>query len=134
MQTWVKFIEEHPRPHLVIGWTRSVSRWRNDAFLQLNTAQQPSGKFSFKRDFDQDRAQYLVLIGFEEEADATRLGQSLGAEIVDRCVGYASQRAFEFGPDLVKKLSAALKQTKSAKDASAKAASATPSSEPTRKQ
>jgi hypothetical protein len=25
MQTWVKFPDEHPHPHLVIGWTRSWS-------------------------------------------------------------------------------------------------------------
>ena len=74
----------------MVGWTRSVWRWRNETFQQLITAQRPSGKFTFKRDFDQERAQYLVLTGFEQEADAIKLAQSLGAESDDRYVGYAS--------------------------------------------
>jgi hypothetical protein len=134
MQTWVKFLEEHPHPHLMIGWTGSIARWRNASFLQLITAQQPSGKFSIKRDFDQDRAQYLVLIGFEKEADATTLGQSLGAESAERYAGYASQRVFEVDPALPKKTNAALKNGKSGKDGSGMATSAMPSFGPPKKQ
>jgi hypothetical protein len=48
-------------------------------------------------------------VAFEKESDAIKLAQSVGAQIVDQHRGYASHRAFKFGPDLVKKLNAAVR-------------------------
>ena len=72
MTRWAKFLERHPHPHLVVGGTQSVVRWRDNEFLQLIETQRPSGRFAFKRDFDQERARYLVLVAFENEAERNR--------------------------------------------------------------
>ena len=94
---WAKFLERHPRPHLVVGVTRRVVKWRDNAFLRLIEAQPPSGQFAFRRDFDQHRACYLVFVAFEEEIDALKFSQLVGAEKnADEDPGYASKREFDF--------------------------------------
>jgi len=108
---WTSFLERHPHPHLVVGWTRSVVRWRDDAFLQLIAAQQPVGRYLFKRDFDEGRSRYLVLVAFEKETDANKLADFLEAETIAYYSGYASQRGFALRADLMKKVRAALKRS-----------------------
>src|SRR5215470_4794527 len=75
---WAKFLERHPRPHLVVGVTRRVVKCRDNAFLRLIEAQPPSGQFAFRRDFDQHRACYLVFVAFEDEIDALKFSQLVG--------------------------------------------------------
>jgi hypothetical protein len=104
VQTWDTFLEQHARPHLVVGWTRNVNRWRDESFFQLIAAQNPSGRYASKRGFDLDRGRYLVLAAFEDESDAKRLSDALGAEKVDRLAGFASQRGFKYSSKLAKTL------------------------------
>ena len=113
MTRWAKFLERHPHPHLVVGGTQSVVRWRDNALLQLIETQGPSGRFAFKRDFDQERARYLVLVAFENEADAIELSEILGAEKADEDSRYASKREFDFDSVFTRKLTAVLKRRKS---------------------
>ena len=67
--------------------------------LSLIRAQHPSGKFSVRRDLDDEQGYYLILIGFELEADATKLAHVLKATKVDAYAGYSS--AFEFDSALL---------------------------------
>jgi hypothetical protein len=118
VQEWTKFFREHPRPHLVVGSTRSVVRWRDDTLLQLVLDQRPSGQFSFRRDLDQDRSQYLVLVAYETETDAERLARSVGAAPLEAHSGFASTRRFDLSPAVVKKQKYALKQRRPPRHAS----------------
>jgi hypothetical protein len=95
-QTWSDLLHRHPQPHLVVGWTRNVNRWRDEGFFDLIDAQRPAGRYSVKRDFDEKRGQYLVLAAFEREGDARKLAEAIGAETVARYRGYASQRGFKY--------------------------------------
>jgi hypothetical protein len=67
-QTRSDLLHRHPQPHLVVGWTRNVNRWRDEGFFDLIGAQRPAGRYSVKRDFDEKRGQYLVLAAFERRA------------------------------------------------------------------
>jgi hypothetical protein len=58
-----------------------------------------SGKFSLRRDLDDEQGYYLIHIGFELESDAEKLAQLLRATKVEAYAGYSS--AFEFDPALL---------------------------------
>jgi hypothetical protein len=111
----VEFISEGRDRHLVVGSTTSVTRWRQKGIRRLVHALQPSGRFFFKRDFDDQSAHYLVLVMFELEADAEALAQAVGAEPVADHPGFASQRAFAFDGAVAGKIRAALKKLGSTK-------------------
>ena len=107
---WARFLEKHPRPHLVVGATRRLVKWRDNVLLRLIAAHPPSGQFAFRRDFDQQRACYLVLMAFEDEIDALKFSQLVRAEKkVDEDPGYASKHEFDFDSA---NLTAALKRGK----------------------
>lgn len=112
MQTWMKFLNQHPKPHLVVGWTRNIQSWRDDAFFELVDAQRPFGKYSSKRDIDPDRGRYLVLAAFEREQDARKLARLLDARTIKKYPGYASQSGFKYGGKLAKSLTDIMKSKK----------------------
>src|SRR5262245_57689669 len=113
MQAWAEFLEMHPWPHLLVGWTRGGLRWRNDTLLQWVAAQRLSGEYSFKRDYDTKGERYVILVAFEKKADAQELARTFGADEVTRYPGFASQRAFRIRSDLLEKLSVALSSGRS---------------------
>jgi hypothetical protein len=96
-QAWSNLLRRHPEPHLVVGWTRNVNRWRDERFFDLIGTQHLAGRYSVKRDFDENRGQYLVLAAFEEVRDARELAEAVGAGTIARYPGYASQRGFKYG-------------------------------------
>ena len=81
---WSDLFQRHPEPHLVVGWTRNVNRWRDEGFFDLIGVQQPAGRYAVKRDFDEKRGQYLLLAAFERESDARDLADAAGAETTKR--------------------------------------------------
>jgi hypothetical protein len=113
MQEWAEFLEMHPRPHLVVGWTRGGRLWRHNNLLQWIAAQRLFGEYSCKRDYEPKRGRYVILLVFEKKADAQKLAVALKAKEVSNYPGFASQREFRVGSDLLEKLSAALNRTKS---------------------
>ena len=110
LQEWSALLRQHPKPHLVVGWTRNVNRWRDEAFFDLIGVRRPDGRYSVKRDFDEKRGQYLLVAAFEQESDARDLAEATGAEVIARYPGYASQRGFKFGSKFGKTLKAAIKR------------------------
>lgn len=58
-----------------------------------------------------DRGRMLVQMAVEEENDALRVTEVLGARPVRRYVGWATQREFEFTPELAERLRKALMLT-----------------------
>ena len=90
MQRWANFIAKHPHAHVLLGRTRDITQWRSTAVLQSIRVQDPSGKFSLRRDLDDEQGYYLIHIGFELEADAAKLVHLLGATQVDAYAGYSS--------------------------------------------
>jgi hypothetical protein len=93
VQKWANFIAKHPHAHVLLGRTRNITQWRSTAVVKLIRTQNPSGKFSLKRDLDDEQGYYLILVGFELETDATKLAHLLGATKVEAYAGYTS--AFE---------------------------------------
>ena len=64
VQTWANFIAKHPHAHVLLGRTRDIAQWRSTAVLQSIRAQNPFGKFSVRRDLDDEQGYYLIHIGF----------------------------------------------------------------------
>ena len=93
---WANFIAKHPHAHVLVGRTRNIMQWRSTAVAKLITSQNPTGKFSLKRDVDDEQGYYLILVGFELETDAAKLAVLLGATRVKAYAGYSS--VFEFDP------------------------------------
>jgi hypothetical protein len=99
LQRWATFIAKYPHAHVLLGRTRDITQWRNAEVLRLVQAQDPSGKFSVRRDLDDEQGYYLIHVGFELEADAVKLANVLRAVRVEPYAGYGS--AFEFDPALL---------------------------------
>src|SRR5262245_18917872 len=99
LQRWSTFIVKHPHAHVLLGRTRDITQWRSSNVLQLIRAQNPSGKYSLRRDLDDEQGYYLIHIGFVLEADAAKLANLLRATKVEAYAGYSS--AFEFDPALL---------------------------------
>ena len=93
---WANFIAKHPHAHVLVGRTRNIMQWRSTAVAKLIRAQNPSGKFSLKRDVDDEQGYLLFLVGFELESDAAKLADLVGATRVEAYAGYSS--VFEFDP------------------------------------
>lgn len=99
MQRWANFIARHPNAHVLLGRTRDITQWRNNALAQLIAMQRPSGKVSMRRSLDDAQGYLLILVGFENRADAATLAQALRAKEVEAHGGYGT--VFEFDPVLV---------------------------------
>jgi hypothetical protein len=112
LQAWSDLLHRHREPHLVVGWTRNVNRWRDEAFFDLIGRQRPAGRYSVKRDLDEKRGQYLLLAAFGQESDAREFAETIGAETIARYPGYASQRGFKYGSKFGKTLKAAMQRGK----------------------
>ena len=110
MQNWDELAEDASDRHVVVGSTTSVTRWRQKGMRRLIHALQPSGRVAFKRDFDAQRARYLVVVAFESAADAEALAQAVGAEPVAEYAGFASQRGFALDGTTTRRVRASLKR------------------------
>jgi hypothetical protein len=99
VQRWATFVAKHPHAHALRGRTRDITQWRSADVLRSIRAQNPSGKFSIKRDLDGEQGYYLIDIAFELEADAAKVAHLLHATKVAPFSGYRS--AFEFDPALL---------------------------------
>jgi hypothetical protein len=110
VENWAEFVAEARDRHVVVGFTTSVTRWRQKGIRRLVHALQPSGRFTFKRDFDAQDARYLILVAFEREADAKALADAVGAEPVADHAGFASQHGFSLDGATTTKVRALLKR------------------------
>jgi hypothetical protein len=110
VKDWTEFVDGNQQRHLVFGSTTSVMHWRQKGIRRLLDALHPAGRFAFKRDLDDARDRYLLLVAFEQEEDARAFAHTLDAEPAADYAGFASQRCFAFDGGAIKKIRAALKR------------------------
>ena len=107
---WAEFVGGKQQRHLVFGSTTSVMHWRQKGIRRLLDALHPAGRFAFKRDLDDARGRYVLLVAFEQEDDAKAFAHTLDAESTADYAGFASQRCFTFDGGAIMKIRAALKR------------------------
>jgi hypothetical protein len=110
VKDWAEFVAGKQPRHLVFGSTTSVLYWRQKGIRRLLDALNPAGRFAFKRDLDDARGRYVLLVAFEQEEDAKAFAHTLGAEPAADYAGFASERCFAFDGGAIKKIRAALKR------------------------
>jgi len=106
---WERLIRWHPTCHLVTGEHEADRIDRPKLLARLIVALRMKGDWAIR--VGRDRGRLLVQAALEEENDALRLSEVLGARPVRRYVGWATQQEFEFGPDVAERLRKALMLT-----------------------
>lgn len=106
---WARLARWRPPCHLVTGEHEADRINRVGLLKRLIVA------LRMKRDWavrvGQDRGRMLVQAAFEDENDALRLTEVLGARPVRRYVGWEAQQEFEFDPELAERARKALMLT-----------------------
>lgn len=107
MLTWAKAIDRHPAGHLVTGVYRHDGKFDRLKLLnRLVEAMPATGEWGSRT--SNDRGEDIVQAVFEKEADAVRLGDTLGAMRSGAYPGWKSQRLFGFPLDVARKIEKAL--------------------------
>lgn len=106
---WERLVRWHAVCHLVTGEHEADRIDRRKLLVRLIVALRPRGDWALR--VGRDRGRLLVQAAFEEENDALRLTEVLGARPVRRYVGWASQREFEFSPKVAERVRKALMLT-----------------------
>ncbi len=107
--TWERLTKWHPSCHLVTG-EYDVDRVDRAKLLhRLIAVLRLKGDWAIRA--GRDRGRILVQVAVEDEDDALRLGETLGTRSVRRYPGWATQREFEFTPEIAERLRKALMLT-----------------------
>ena len=106
---WERLMRWHLGCHLVTGEHESDRIERPKLLARLVVALRMKGDWAIR--VGRDRGRLLVQAAFEEENDALRLTEVLGAKPVRRYVGWASQQEFEFSPAVAERVRKALMLT-----------------------
>jgi hypothetical protein len=104
MPTWSAFLAQHPNPHVVIGWTRNVNRWREISLNRWISYLHPTGQFAWKRDIDPTHSRYLLVAAFANQTDAQRFALHCRARNVPPGSGYQTQSEYALSTSLLRKL------------------------------
>lgn len=107
--SWERLVQWHPPSHLITG------EHEHDRLNRVKLLRRLIIALRMKRDWavrvSRDRGRTLVQVALEDENDALRLTEVLGARPVRRYVGWETQQEFEFDPDLAERLRKALMLT-----------------------
>jgi hypothetical protein len=107
--SWERLRDWHPSGHLVTGEHES------DRINRVKLLKRLIVVLRMKRDWairvERDRGRTLVQVALEDENDALRLAEVLGARPVRRYFGWETQQEFEFDPELAERLQKALMLT-----------------------
>lgn len=106
---WERLMRWHPGCHLVTGEHEADRVERPKLLARLIVALRVKGDWAIR--IGRDRGRLLVQAAFEDENDALRLTEVLGAKPVRRYVGWASQQEFEFSPQVAERVRKALMLT-----------------------
>lgn len=106
---WERLVRWHPACHLVTGEHEADRIDRAKLLARLISALRMKGDWALR--VGRDRGRLLVQAALEDENDALRLTEVLGARPVRRYVGWATQQEFGFGPDAAERLRKALMLT-----------------------
>jgi len=110
MLSWSKVIDRHPAGHLITGVYRQDGKVDRLKLLQRLVAAMPAtGDWGSRT--SSDRGEDVVQVVFEKEADAVRLGDTLGAMRSDAYPAWKSQRVFGFPLEVARKIAAAVEDT-----------------------
>lgn len=103
MLSWAKAIDRHPAGHLITGVYRYDGQVDRLELLQRLVAAMPAtGDWASRT--SSDRGEDIVQVVFEQEADAVRLGDTLGARRSGAYPGWKSQRVFGFPLEMAQKI------------------------------
>ena len=103
MLPWTKMIGLYPACHLVTAVYRHDGKTYRLKLLQRHIETlPPSGAWAART--SSDRGEDIVQAAFEKEADALRLGESVGARRAETYAGWASQRVFGFTAEVAKRI------------------------------
>lgn len=107
--SWERLGSWHPPCHLITGEHEADRINRIKLLKRLILA------LRMKRDWSvrvaRDRGRLLAQVALEDENDALRLTEVLGARPVRRYFGWETQQEFEFDPELAERLRKALMLT-----------------------
>ena len=106
---WERLVNWHPACHLVTGEYEADRVDRLKLLGRLIVALRAKGDWAIR--VSRDRGRLLVQAAFEDENDALRLTEVVGAKPVRRYVGWATQQEFEFDPEVAERLRKALMLT-----------------------
>ncbi len=107
--SWERLIRWHPPAHLVTGEHELDRTNRVKLLERLIVALRMKHDWAIR--IARDRGRILVQVALEDENDALRLTEVLGARPVRRYVGWETQQEFEFDPELAERLRKALMLT-----------------------
>lgn len=109
MVTWERLGKRPSSGHLVTG-EHEVDRVDRAKLLQrLMVALRMKGDWALR--VGRDRGRVIVQVVFENEDDALRFGDTLGARPVRRYLGWATQQEFQFTSEIAERLRKALMLT-----------------------
>jgi len=106
---WERLLRWHPDRHLVTGEHEADRTDRARLLARLIVALRMKGDWAVR--VGRDRGRLLVQAALEDENDALRLSEVLGARPVRRYVGWVTQQEFEFDADVAERLRKALMLT-----------------------
>ena len=106
---WPRLVRWYPSCHLVTGEYEADRIDRPKLLARLIVALRAKGDWAIR--VSRDRGRLLVQAAFEDENDALRLTEVVGAKPVRRYVGWATQQEVEFYPDVAERLRKALMLT-----------------------
>jgi hypothetical protein len=111
--SWSAFLERHPAAHLIVGVLPEDEAATSNARPQLNLMAKliarlaPKGLYALAVD-RQARTPEIHFV-FENDADALKVAQAVGASVAGRYPGWASQRTFLLDDATRRGIAAALK-------------------------
>ena len=109
--SWTDMMTEHPAGHLVVGIVDGKSASQPASLVsQLLARSKVKGDYAVEV-VTKDSVPVVQSV-FAKEEDADHFAEAIGAEVVGRHPGWATQRTFRLGSELCEEISSALKGAK----------------------
>lgn len=109
--SWTKMMTEHPAGHLVVGILDGESASQPTSLVsQLLARSKVKGNYAVEV-VTKDSVPEVQSV-FAEEEDANNFAEAIGAKVVGRHPGWATQRTFRLDSELCEEIFSALKSAK----------------------
>ena len=109
--SWTEMMTEHPAGHLVVGIVDGESASQPASLVsQLLARSKVKGDYAVEV-VTKDSVPVVQSV-FAEEEDANHFAKAIGAKVVGRHPGWATQRTFRLDSELCEEISSALKGAK----------------------
>ena len=109
--SWTEMMTDHPAGHLVVGIVDGKSASQPASLVsRLLARSKVKGAYAVEV-VTKDSVPEVQSV-FAEEEDASHFAEAIGAEVIGRHAGWATQRAFRLDSELCEEISSALKGAK----------------------